>query len=144
VLGGGGITPDVLLPPYKSAPGDTVFQRALGGAQLAAFRDAITDYALSLKTGHGVTSPDFAVTPAMRAELLRRMRSRGITMDDASFEAGHSVVDRLLGYDVARYVFGVNAEWARRLRDDPDIAATLSYVAGAASPKDLLDRATKH
>ena len=73
VLGGGGITPDVILPPRRSRASDTAFQRALG-TQVPKFRDALTDYALSLKASHAVTSPDFVVTPAMRAELLRRMR----------------------------------------------------------------------
>jgi carboxyl-terminal processing protease len=142
VLGGGGITPDVLLPPIRIAPGDTAFQRSLG-AKIPEFRDAITDYALALKVSHGVKSPEFTVTPAMRAELLRRMRARGITITDAAFEAGQTVVDRLLSYDVARYVFGVDAEWARRLRDDPNVAATLALVSGVSSPQELLSKGAK-
>jgi carboxyl-terminal processing protease len=141
VLGGGGITPDVLLPAVSTPAGDTTFERALGGKQIPLFRDALTDYALSLKASHSVTSPDFAVTPAMRTELLTRMQSRGIVIDAAAIEAGGPLIDRLLGYEIARYVFGIEAEFARRMHDDPAIARTVSLVAGASSPQELLRRA---
>ena len=85
VLGGGGITPDVVVPPTADLAGATrLFQRTLG-AQVPKFRDALTDYALSLKASRAVTSPDFVVTPEMRAELLRRMESRGVTVDAATY-----------------------------------------------------------
>ncbi|HEY4307050.1 MAG TPA: S41 family peptidase [Gemmatimonadaceae bacterium] len=142
VLGGGGITPDVM---YKSAvrpASDTVFQRALG-KQIPQFSDALTDYALSIKTSQSVTSQDFVVTPEMRAELLRRMRARGIKIDDATYVAATSLIDRVVGYEVARYVFGDQAVFMRRLRDDAVMAKALVFARGATSQKDLLDRATE-
>lgn len=142
VLGGGGITPDVVLPPPTRSSNDTVFERALGD-QIPKFRDALTAYALSLKASGGVTSPDFTVTPAMRAELLRRMRERGITIDDKTYAAGTGVVDRLIGYEVARYVFGDVAEAKRRIHDDSVITRALEFARGASTQKDLLERAAK-
>ena len=86
VLGGGGITPDVVASASRRSPRrDTAFRHALG-TQVPKFRDALTDYALSLKATGAVTSPDFVVTPAMRAELLRRMESRGVTVDASTYE----------------------------------------------------------
>jgi carboxyl-terminal processing protease len=140
VLGGGGITPDVILPKTPIQPADTGFPRALG-QQIPKFRDALTDYALSLKASGTITAPDFAVTPAMRAELLRRMRARGVTVDSMTYAGASSVVDRLLGYEIARYVFGSEAEFARKMRDDIMIERTVQLVTGATSPRDLIDRA---
>jgi carboxyl-terminal processing protease len=140
VLGGGGITPDVILPRTPILPADTSFPRALGD-QFPKFRDALTDYALSLKASGTVATPDFAVTPAMRAELLRRMRSRGVTVDSMTYTGASSLVDRVLGYEVARYVFGSEAEFARRMRDDLVITRTLQLISGAPSPRSLIDRA---
>jgi carboxyl-terminal processing protease len=141
VLGGGGITPDVLLPPTPVSAGDSVFQRSLA-PKIPPFRDALTDYALSLKAAHAVTTPDFAVTPAMRAELLRRMRARGITMDSTTFAGGATLVDRVLGYEIARYVFGDAAEFMRRLHDDPAVGRAVELIGGASTPAELLRRAT--
>lgn len=140
VLGGGGISPDVVLPKTPTSTADSLFQHALD-KQIPQFRDALTDYALSLAGTHAVASPSFVVTPAMRAELLRRMRTRGITVDSAVYEASTSLIDRLLGYEIARYVFGEQAESARRLRDDAVVAAAAQFVSGATTQQELLRRA---
>jgi carboxyl-terminal processing protease len=140
VLGGGGITPDILLPADSVPPGEVAFQHALG-KQIPQFRSALTDYALSLKTTHAVTSPDFTVTPAMRAELQRRMQARGIVVDAPTMDGARSLIDRQLGYEIARDVFGTSAEFARRLRDDPAVARTVPIVAGAATQAELMRRA---
>jgi carboxyl-terminal processing protease len=142
VLGGGGITPDVLLPPVKLTASDTAFERALG-KQIPQFRDALTDYALSMKASRGVASPAFVVTPAMRAELFKRMEKRGVTIDPTTYAASSALVDRLLGYEITHYVFGEPAEYARRLSDDPAVAAAVAFVRGATTQKELLDRATR-
>jgi hypothetical protein len=78
----------------------------------------------------------------MRTELLRRMQARGITIDVKLYEADAALIDRLLGYETARYVFGEQAEFARRLHDDPAIAATVALVRGAETQQELLRRAS--
>ena len=131
MLGGGGITPDVILPSTPLSPSDTAFQHMLG-TQVPKFRDALTDYALSLKGSHAITSPDFVVTPEMRAELLRRMEARGVKVDASDVrgrELGSSTVcsaTRSRGMS-----FGERGEFARRLRDDPWLAATQRDRRGA-------------
>ena len=139
VLGGGGITPDVILPTTPPPPSDTAFQRMLG-TQVPKFRDALTDYALSLKGSHAVSSPDFVVTPDMRRELERRMEARGIKVDSATYAAATDIVDRLLGYEIARYSFGERGEWARRLRDDQMVEATRQIMNGSRTQTELLAR----
>jgi carboxyl-terminal processing protease len=139
VLGGGGITPDVVLPTAPIAVADTAFGRALG-KQIPKFSDALTDYALSLKGAGTVRSPDFAVTPEMRAELWRRMQSRGITVDTAMFQRASALIDRMIGYEVTRYVFGIEAEYARRLRDDDAVKRTVRLLDGVGTQKELLER----
>jgi hypothetical protein len=79
----------------------------------------------------------------MRAELLRRMRARGIVLDGAAYERATPLVDRLLGYEIARYVFGDAAEFSRRLRDDRGVAAAVQFAKGATTQKELLDRAAR-
>lgn len=139
VLGGGGITPDVLLPAPRLTASDTTFDRALG-KQIPQFRDALTDYALSMRATHGVSSPDFVVTPAMRAELYRRMQARGVKIDLATYTASAALIDRLLGNEITRYVFGEAAGYARQLRDDQAVAAAVQFARGATTQKDLFAR----
>ena len=140
--GGGGITPDVIVRDTTAPTQALAFQQALGKG-LPRFRDALTDYALSLRASHGVASPDFQVTPAMRAELFRRMTQRGVTLPQTTYAEHTAVVDRLLTYEIARYVFGSDAELQRTARDDQVIGQALALLGGPPSRGELLRRANE-
>ena len=128
MLGGGGITPDVIVADSPLMPRPRVSSAALG-KHVAEFRDVITDYALELKGKRIVAEPNFAVTPAMRADLYARLQRRGVSIPRTLYDADAAVVDRLLADQIARYVFGPDAEYERRLRRDPDVATALGLLA---------------
>ena len=140
VYGGGGITPDLIISPLRSPEAELAFQRALG-SRLPRFRDALTDYAIAVRTSRAVSSPGFVVTEEMREELWRRMRGREIAIDRSVYDAAAPLVSRLLGYEIARYVFGTEAEFQRRLRDDRVVGSALELAAGATTQQQLLRRA---
>lgn len=140
VLGGGGITPDLVVADSAASAAEQAFERVLG-KQVPQFRDALADYALSLKARHVLSSPDFPVTAAMRDEFYTELQRRKIDVPRATFDAATGLVDRLLGSQVARFVFGEPAEFARDTRDDPMINAALKLAGGARSERELLDRA---
>jgi carboxyl-terminal processing protease len=142
VYGGGGITPDLPAGDTIVPPAELGFLRALG-RQVGTFRDALTDYALSVKASGAVTRADFVVTPAMHDELWRRMAARGIAMDRGAFEAARQLVTRQLTYEIARYVFGQEVEFRRRAADDPVINAAIGLARGARTQRELFDRAAR-
>lgn len=142
VFGGGGIKPDVVVSDSAIPPNERAFERALGG-HLPQFRDALTEYALSLKATHAITTPTFTITPAMRSELFVRMKQRGAPMDSAVYFGAPSLIDRVLGYEITRYVFGTSAEFERRVRNDPTITAAMRLMIGATTEQQLLDRVKK-
>ncbi len=137
VLGGGGIVPDVEVASAVASKADKALQTALG-AKIPQFRDAMVDYALSLKASRALTSPDFVVTPAMRSELYRRLQERGVVLSRTVYDSAAPLVMRALGVQVARYVFGPRAEFARTLKQDSTLAKALELLRGAASPKALV------
>lgn len=141
VYDGGGIQPDVI--ESDSAYTDEVrdFQSVLG-RRVSLFRDALTDYALSLKAQGAIRSPQFEITPEMLDEVWKRMVARGVVMDRGIFDEYSRVVNQLLLYDIARYVFGPEAEFKRRIANDRAIATALELITGAGSQKALLKRAT--
>jgi carboxyl-terminal processing protease len=139
VLGGGGIVPDVEVANSTATKADKALQAALG-AKVPQFRDAMVDYALSLKASGTVTSPDFVVTTAMRDELYRRLQARGIDVRRAVYDSAAPLVTRALGTQVTRFVFGPRAEFARGLRQDQTLAKALELLQGAATPKTLVER----
>jgi carboxyl-terminal processing protease len=133
----GGIVPDVVLPADTLSTGESIFAQSLGG-QIAAFRDVLTAYALELRRGGTVRSRQFEVTPAMRAEVRRRLEARGVTLPDSVFAGGERVVTAQLGYEVARYVFGPSAERERRVAEDAQVREAVALLRGTTSPQALL------
>ncbi len=142
VLGGGGIMPDVIAGD-TGVPADVQRLQDGLGRKVPQFRDALTDYAISLRGTGKVASRDFAVTPEMREALWQRMVSRGIAIDRITYDASAVVVDRLLGAQVARYVFGPDAEFLWTSRNDPVMRMALSLAANAKSAKEPFDRAAR-
>ena len=140
VYGGGGILPDVVVADTLLAGAEHEFERALG-EDVPRFRDALTDYALSLRAQKAIRDPLFAVTPQMREALWQRMTQRGIAMPRDLYDRNASLVDRALGIEIARYVLGADAEFRRGVRDDPTLATATSLARGARGMPTLLARA---
>jgi carboxyl-terminal processing protease len=141
VYGGGGITPDVIARDQAAIEQGAMLQKALGRT-VPSFRDALTALALQLKAQGALAGADFTVTPVMRAALLAGVRARGATLPDSAFEANAVAVNRLIGYEVSRYVFGRDAEFARRTADDPVMQRALTLLQGAPDRSALLVRAS--
>lgn len=141
VYGGGGITPDVIARDSAAIVQGAALQTALGRA-VPAFRDALTALALQLKASRTLSGTNFSVTPTMRAQLLTGVRARGATLADSAVESNAVVVDRLIGYEVTRYVFGRDAEFSRRSADDPVMQRALLLLQNAPGREGLLVRAS--
>lgn len=139
VVGGGGIRPDIVVRSDTLSDGERTFTRALG-AQIPVYRDVLTSYALDIKAGGKLTDPSFEVTPAMRAELLTRLRERGIEISGSTARNAAPMLDRQIGYEIARYVFGREQEAARRTRDDNQVKAAIELLDGTTAAVDLFTR----
>jgi carboxyl-terminal processing protease len=137
VRGGGGIHPDVEARADTLTDAEKAFARALGG-KIPAYRDVLTAYALELKAKDAIKNPGFVVTPAMRAELLRRLRAKGVDVSDGIWNGAEQLIGEQLSYEVTRYVFGRPAEFARRLGDDGEVKQAIGLLERARSPKELL------
>ena len=143
VYGGGGITPDVIAGDSTTPSIEQDFIRALG-AKAGHFRDAVTDYALYLKANRGVTAPGFVVTPAMRDEVWQRMKARGIDIPRTVYDDAEPLVSRVIAFDIARYIFGSEAEFRRRASVDKALQKALELARGARTEQDLLKKVTAH
>jgi carboxyl-terminal processing protease len=139
--GGNGLVPDVLLGPDTLSTLEVAFAQAVG-PQVAMFRDAINAYALELRHDREITTEEFQVTPTMRDEIQRRLRSLGLAIPDSVFAGGGRVVEEQLGYEIARYVFGPAAERRRRIATDAQVQEAVVLLRGTTSPQALLGMAT--
>jgi carboxyl-terminal processing protease len=137
VRGGGGIVPDIVVRPDTLTTAEREFGQALGSS-VPAYRDAITSYALELKRTRGVTAEGFQVTPAMRQEIYQRLRAKRVDVSPAVFEGARSLIDQQFGYEVARYVFGRQAEFRRRSLDDSQLQTAFGLLRKAQTPRELM------
>ncbi len=141
VYGGGGITPDVIAGDSTTPAVEQNFIRALG-AKASHFRDAVTDYSLSLKANRSITSPDFVVTPAMRDEVWQRMKTRGVDIPRTVYDDAEPLISRVIANDIARYIFGSEAEFRRRASVDKTLQKALELARGARTEQELLKKVT--
>lgn len=131
VFGGGGIVPDLAVPPDTSRADGAL--GALLRTNMPVYREALTWVALDLKARGAVTDEHFPVTDAMRAVLRQRLLVHGIDLP-AGFR---TQVDRDLGNEIARYVFGRGAEIRRRAGADRTVREAMSLLRRASTPREL-------
>jgi hypothetical protein len=108
------------------------------GPDLPLYRDVLTSFALEQKAAGGVPNETFTVTPAMRQQVLDRLKQKGVDLTAEEFNQGGRLIDQQLGYEIARYVFGRPAESRRRARDDRQVQTALELLRKAGTPKELL------
>ncbi len=140
--GGGGIRPDIELRPDSLTESEQAFATALGG-NVPKYRDAMARYALDLKGAGTIIDEDFVISDAMLAELLTRLRTRGVELPDSVWSGAKGLVSEQFGYEVSRYVFGREAELRRRAQNDNQIRRAMELLQKAESPTDLLELAQR-
>jgi carboxyl-terminal processing protease len=137
VRGGGGIVPDIVMRSDTLTEAEQEFAKALGN-DAPLYRDVLTTYALEQKSAKTVSSESFTVTPAMRRQIYERLKQKGVDLTPEEFQQGGRLIDQQLGYTVARYVFGRQAEFRRQARDDRQVQTALDLLHRAGTPKELL------
>ncbi len=137
VKGGGGIIPDIEVASDTLTTAEQDFVKTMG-EDWPKYRDAITSYALELKNDGSLTDPDFVVTKSMRSTLFQKVQERGGSVSQAEFNAAGHLIDDQLSYEIARYVFGRDAEFQRRNADDSQIQAAVQLLKQARTPDALM------
>lgn len=135
--GGGGIIPDVLVRRDSLPAEERAFLDGLG-SRIPIYRNAVTNLALRIGERGGITSSDFVVTAALRAELIASLEEIGVHIDPATMRGAQPVLDRDLGNEITRYALGRPAELRRRSRNDKQLQAAFAALRAAASRYALL------
>lgn len=137
VYGGGGITPDVIVPDDTLTTPEQQLARALAPKSLE-FYGVVQDYALELSK---TVRPDFQVLPAWREELRRRLQAHDVSVDPQQWNSGGRWVARQLDFAITRYAFG-DSTWVRRdLQNDPELRKALEMMTRGQTQKELFSLA---
>jgi carboxyl-terminal processing protease len=141
VRGGGGIVPDIVMTADTLSEGEREFVKALG-TSLPEYRDVLTTMALEAKKKGSIASESFTISPDMRREVYDRLRAKGVRITREEFNGAGRLMDEQLGYEVARYVFGRQAEFRRRAENDRQMQTAMDLLRRAQSPRELLGLAS--
>ncbi len=144
VFGGGGIGPDAIVSEDSSRDPRALQHRL--GADVPRFRDALTEVGIAYKGAHARGSAlrsDFTVSRAMREALWQSLERRHALLSRPAFDSADMAISRQLGYEIARYAIGPEAEIRRRISDDNVIASATQLASGSSSPAELLRRASE-
>jgi len=144
IKGGGGIGPDVVvLQDSAEIAARNRLQQALGG-NVVKYTDALAAFALDARAKRSVASPTFRVTPALRSAFFSLLRSRGVTLDQATIDATWPFIEKQLGDQTARFAFGRAGEVLRQSSgDDPVLTSAVRLAGRATSPTQLFQLAAQ-
>lgn len=135
VYGGGGITPDVIVPEDTATTPEQEFARSLA-PKAGVVRATLYDLGLELKNKNQVT-PTFVVTPQVRDEFFRRLQAAKVTVDRVAFDKAQPLVDRWIGDQAVRLAYGDTAAFRRNVSQDPQLARALDLLKRGTTQKDL-------
>jgi carboxyl-terminal processing protease len=133
VYGGGGITPDVIIPGDTITTPEQEFAKAIA-PKFPAVRSVLYGYALELK---GQVQPDFAVKPEWREELYRRLTAAKISVDKRQYEAAAPLVTRWISNQVAQLAFGDSTAFRRNIPNDAQLTRAMELLRKGQSQQDL-------
>ncbi|MDO8666625.1 MAG: S41 family peptidase [Gemmatimonadales bacterium] len=139
ILGGGGITPDVIVF------GDTLAASAQSVGRLlntraTAVNEVLDGYAGELEAGVG---SQLAVSPEWRRELVRRLRGAGVLLPDSLDRPAGEYLDRILEGRLVGLVLSDSAAFVRAAPRDVQLNHATTLLRGARSQQELLAQAQR-
>jgi carboxyl-terminal processing protease len=134
ILGGGGVTPDVLVKPDTLPAAERDLARAVG-PQSSLWYLAVYNSALELK---GKVTPDFRIDPAWRELVWSRLEKSKVKVTREQFDAGAALVDRNLEQWLSRLAFGDSAAFRRAIRWDVQVQTAMDYLQRGPTQRRLL------
>jgi carboxyl-terminal processing protease len=135
VYGGGGIHPDLIIPPDTLTAAERAYRMAT--LRSAEFRGAQTAFAVQALRSNPQLTPGFVVTPAMREAYFRALVNAGVSLDRAIFDGAESWVDQEIGYELTYSKWGEQAARQRLNAEDRQVLTAADLLRRASSPQSL-------
>ncbi len=130
LYGGGGIAPDIYLPPEKL----TGFAARIPGS-------ALFDFATEYVNRHPGLTMDFRVTDEILEEFKKFLRERKkLEFTEAEFDAGREAIAEMIEIEVGGKLDGLHGEYQMRLRRDAYVKEAIELLKSATSTREILSR----
>lgn len=139
VLGGGGVTPDVLVKPDTITTPEQDFLRSTA-TKSGVIYNTVYSYARELRSS---VKPDFTVRPEWRDELYRRLVKADVKVDRKLFDGAEPYLSRYLERQISSIAFGDSAAFRRSVPDDRQLLTAIEYIKKARTQREMLTLAAK-
>jgi carboxyl-terminal processing protease len=139
VYGGGGITPDVIVPADTVTDAQQTFLKAIAPKSQESYL-VLYNTALEQK---GKVAAGFTVAPAWRDSVFARLTRAGVQLQRAEFDAAQALVDRDLERRVAAMSFGDSAAFRRTVAYDSQLRRALDLLRASGTQRELLAAVTQ-
>jgi carboxyl-terminal processing protease len=134
VYGGGGITPDVVVREDTFPTAEQAFIHSVGSRGVAVF-NAIENYSRELKDS--VHTPSLELKPAWTAELTRRVKAEGVTVDPRDAQAASQFLSDRLARRLAVKAFGDATAKQLTLGDDLPLSRAIALLKQSTTQTQL-------
>ncbi len=135
VYGGGGVTPDVMVPDDTLTTQEQELLKVLS-PKAAEFTTLLQDYALELSKQ---VPKDAQPSQAWRDEFRKRLAARDVKVDSTAWENGRRWLDQELERFVIRYAQGDSAVARRQLKYDPVLRKAIDMMNRGQTQRDLFN-----
>ncbi len=134
IIGGGGITPDIIVTQDTVSADERTLARALG-PRVGELSEIIFEVARDL----AATAPgNFTVLPAWRERVAQQVEKEELPATRAQLMAASPTIDRLLEGQVAGLVGGDSAAFVRRISTDRVLQEAITKVNEGGTRRRLL------
>ncbi|HUG41967.1 MAG TPA: S41 family peptidase [Longimicrobiales bacterium] len=134
VLGGGGITPDLVVLDTLTNAEQMLVQSVR--QQVALFNNLLYRYAVEYAHGHPELRPGFRVTEDMLGGFYDLLRREGLEVDREVFGEA-DLIRRRLANEISTARFNRQEGWKRLTADDPQVLTAVDLLRQAATPAEL-------
>jgi carboxyl-terminal processing protease len=138
VYGGGGVTPDVIVPDDTLTTAEQKMLIAMG-PKAGTVSTVLRDYALELSR---TVSKDYQVQGAWVEELRRRLAAKQVDVDPQLWAGGNRYFSYELEAWVSRYAHGDSARVRRQLKYDAPLTKAIDMMNRGQTQKELFALAT--
>jgi carboxyl-terminal processing protease len=138
LYGGGGITPDVLIPADTLTTAEQKLAREIA-PKAGEYQSIISEFAEGLK---GKIRPDFTYNRAWGDTVFARLGSAGLRIERPVFDEGRNFIDRQLEFRIARITYGDTTERRHQLKDDTPLRSAIQILKRSNTQKDVFAAAS--
>jgi carboxyl-terminal processing protease len=135
VLGGGGITPDLVVRDTLSRA-EQALVRAIRD-DVALFNNVLYEFSVEYSHGHPELQPGFPVTEAMIEAFRTRLAGEGLEIDRGVFHGASSFLTERLANEISVAAFGRQEGWKRLTENDPQLRIAVELLNAASSSEQL-------